>query len=294
MKKLLIGMLLVVVNILLVSCSEEKVKNQKESTEKITEASTEIEVQTNKSEEDYGVFLSLDNSDLSIFLKYKLVVIDAQYFDKSDIDFLHENGIEVYSYLNIGSLENFRDYYNTYEEYTLEVYENWEEEKWVDVSVKVWQDFITDELANQLFEKGIDGFFIDNCDVYYTYNETKIYNGLETILRKLKSFNVDVVINGGDEFVNDYYENNNSIEEIITGINQEDVFTSYDFDNEKFETANSEDSLYYKEYIEKFGAMGTEIYLLEYTDDLEVISQIENYCKKNDFMFYVSDSIELD
>ncbi len=286
MKKLLIGMLLVVVNILLVSCSEEKVKNQKES--------TELDVQTNKPEEDYGVFLSLDNSDLSIFLNYKLVVIDAQYFDKSDIDFLHENGIEVYSYLNIGSLENFRDYYNTYEEYTLEVYENWEEEKWVDVSVKVWQDFITDELANQLFEKGIDGFFIDNCDVYYIYNETKIYNGLETILRKLKNFNVDVVINGGDEFVNAYYENNNSIEEIITGINQEDVFSSYDFDNEKFETSNSEDSLYYKEYIEKFGAMGTEIYLLEYTEDLEVVNQIENYCKKNDFMFYVSDSIELD
>ena len=294
MKKLLIGMLLVVVNILLVSCSEEKVKNQKDSTEKNTEASTEIEVQTNKPEEDYGVFLSLDNSDLSIFLNYKIVVIDAQYFDKTDIDFLHENGVEVYSYLNIGSLENFRDYYNTYDKYTLEVYENWEEEKWVDVSVKVWQDFITDELANKLFEKGIDGFFIDNCDVYYIYNETKIYNGLETILRKLKNFNVDVVINGGDEFVNAYYENNNSIEEIITGINQEDVFTSYDFDNEKFETANSEDSLYYKEYIEKFGAMGTEIFLLEYTDDFEVINQIENYCKKYDFMFYVSDSIELD
>ena len=47
--------------------------------------------------------------------------------------------MKVYTYLNVGSLEDFRDYYKEYEHLTIGAYENWDEEKWIDVSDKDWQ-----------------------------------------------------------------------------------------------------------------------------------------------------------
>ena len=55
-------------------------------------------------EDDYGVFLNADASSLEQLKNYDLIVIDAQYFTKSDIELLHQNGTRVYTYLNIGSI----------------------------------------------------------------------------------------------------------------------------------------------------------------------------------------------
>ena len=98
---------------------------------------------------------------------YETIVIDAQYFTKRDIELLHQNGTVVYTYLNIGSIENFREYYTTYAELAIGEYEHWEEEEWVDVANPDWQKFIG-QLSQELYEKGVDGFFIDNCDYIIT------------------------------------------------------------------------------------------------------------------------------
>ena len=114
---------------------------------------------------DYGVFLSV-TEDLSALRDYKTVVIDAQYFSGAEIEAFRADGHTVYSYLNVGSLENFRDYYATYAPLTLGAYEHWDEERWIDVADQRWQRFLTETLIPALLEKHIDGFFVDNCDVY--------------------------------------------------------------------------------------------------------------------------------
>ena len=152
---------------------------------------------------DYGVFLNADASSLERFKKYDLIVIDAQYFTKKDIEVLHENGTEVYTYLNIGSIENFREYYKTYAELTIGKYEHWDEERWVDVAEPDWQKFIK-QLSQELFEKGVDGFFIDNCDVYYYAPRESIFEGLTTMLQNIMTFKKAVIINGGDTYAVSY------------------------------------------------------------------------------------------
>ena len=76
---------------------------------------------------DYGVFLSV-TEDLDSLKGFKTVVIDAQYFSKEEIDAFRTAGHEVYSYINVGSIENFREYYPEYRDLTLGEYENWDEE----------------------------------------------------------------------------------------------------------------------------------------------------------------------
>ena len=112
-----------------------------------------------KKKKEYGVFLSIDASEKKKLYDYKEVVIDAQYFSKRDIQALHKKGVKVYTYLNVGSIENFRKYYKDYEHLAIGDYENWDEEKWIDVSSPEWQKFIKG-LSRKLLKKGVDGFFI--------------------------------------------------------------------------------------------------------------------------------------
>ncbi len=241
----------------------------------------------------YGVFLNYDG-DLSRFSQFDVIVIDAQYFSKEEIAQYQQDGHVVYSYLNIGSLENFRPYYAEYEDLTLDAYDHWEDERWVDVSSGRWQQFIVGVLAPELLEKGIDGFFVDNCDVYYQYPEEEILQGLSEIMRQLVLTGKAVILNGGDTFLDAYCEQLGTWDEVITGINQESVFTRIDWENETFGASAAEDREYFTDYIERYGDQGAEIFLLEYTDDAALESEITAYCKEHEYISYIATSIEMD
>ncbi len=244
-------------------------------------------------ENDYGVFLNADASSLEQLKKYDLIVIDAQYFTKSDIELLHQNGTKVYTYLNIGSIENFREYYTSYEKLTIGRYEHWDEEKWVDVADPDWQKFMK-QLSQELFEKGVDGFFIDNCDVYYYAPRESIFEGLTAILQNIMTFDKAVIINGGDTYVTEYRERYGAIDHIMTGVNQESVWSAIDFDKGTFYEQTKETRDYYCNYLETCQADGMDVYLLEYTTDKKLIQKIKKYCNEHDFHFYVSNSLELE
>ena len=240
----------------------------------------------------YGVFIGSD-ADLAAYKDYETIVIDAQYYSAEQIKEYKEDGHTVFSYINIGSLENFRDYYAEYEELTLGDYEHWSEEKWVDVSDGRWQEFVLKELAPSLTTKGIDGFFVDNCDVYYVYPNDEILDGLATIMRGLKSMGKEVVINGGDSFLDAYTANSGDLFDVVTGINQESVFTAIDWDRGEFTEATAEDREYFMEYVEKYSKLGVRVYLLEYTRDKDLSKQIKDYCGEHGFSYYISESLEL-
>ena len=155
------------------------------------------------SKKTYGVFIGADSDKIKMLTEYEIVVIDAAGFSKKEITQIKEKGTRVFSYLNIGSIEEFRDYYDEFTGKTLGEYENWSDEYWMDVSDPFWQEKCL-ELAKELKNKGIDGFFIDNCDVYYNFPTDEIYNGLTTILTQLSEIDKDILINGGDEYVSRY------------------------------------------------------------------------------------------
>ncbi len=245
----------------------------------------------------YGVFLDYDG-DLSELDKYNYIVIDARYHSREEIvDFTYGYQKYVYSYINIGSVEDFRDYYDRFSDLTLGDYENWEGEKWVDVSDPRWQDFILNELAPELLEKGIDGFFVDNCDVYYNYPTEEVLEGLAVIMKGLKGMGCDVIINGGDTFLDAYCASMGSWTDVITGINQESVFSYIDWETGALTRASDEDRDYFTDYINRYGDQGAYIFLLEYVDNSDanrtLKSGIKNYCEEHNYLYYISDSIDL-
>lgn len=245
---------------------------------------------------DYGVFLSVE-SDLSQLADYEMVVIDAQYFTKEEIEDFKSKGHFVISYINIGAIENFRPYYEEYEDLALSDYEHWEDEKWVDVTSDRWQEFILDELAPSLLEKGVDGFFVDNCDVYDEYPDIATRSGLETIMKGLVATEKEVIMNGGQSFLDAYLASGGSAFDILNAINQEEVFTWIDWDTMTLRGRPLDERDENTKTLEQDAELGIYVFLLEYTQNAGLEKEIQRFCYSQgntNFLYYISDSIELD
>ena len=242
---------------------------------------------------EYGVFIGAGPENIDDMLAYKKLVIDAQYYSADEIAQLKESGHTVYSYIDLGSVENFRPYYDRFEKYTLDVYENWEDEKWVDVSQEEWQTFVVDELAVSMVDKGVDGLFVDNTDVYYHYKTNEIFDGVTAILKGFKALDTYVIINGGDCYVKEYAGRNDSISEVMDAENQETVFSRIIWEDESFSSNEDTEREYFQQYVELVDSYGGDVYLLEYTTDNDLIDDIDNYCDEHGFSYYASDKLEL-
>lgn len=242
---------------------------------------------------EYSVLLGEDASDIENFPMTEIMVIDGEYFTAEDLTYLRKKGVKkIYSYLNIGSVEEFRTYYDEYSDETLGDYENWPEEHWVDVSSEKWQSFIT-ERADVLVQKGFDGFFIDNADVYYRYQMDDIYNGIVQILKNLKVFHKDIIINGGDTFVTRYLESDERNNQLFNGVNQENVYTSYDFSKELMGKNTSEERAYFEAYLEMVSKRNIKVYVLEYAKSGRVIRDAQINAQNHGWTCYVADNIQL-
>ncbi len=261
----------------------------------------------------YGVFLGISNKDMDRLIPYQTVVIEPEEFTADDIQQLHADGKFVYGYLSIGTLENYRSYYDQFKNSALDIYEDWPDEYWMDVADAEWQSFTVDDLGQKYADMGFDGFFLDNTDVYYHYPTEEIYDGLLTIISGLKeNYGISIMINGGDTFVSQYLrnlalskseENHDAIyssqqlfdkeELLIDAVNQESVFTAYDFESKEYKNQTTEDTEYFEDYLSRIFQNGISVYLLEYGASEGQKEVIASYCKEHRYTVYFADSIEL-
>ena len=243
----------------------------------------------------YGVFLGLEEEDLDKIIesKYSTVVIDAQYFSSESVQKIKDNNQTIYSYLNIGSIENFRPYYDQFQDLIIGEYQHWEEERWIDVSAPRWQNFVLNDLSVSILNKGVDGLFIDNTDVFYEFDENISYfHGLNNLLTELKK-RTYICINGGDIFVKRYLNQYGSLDPILDGVNQETVFSKINWEDKTFGENSREEVNYYKDYVTTVSKNKKDVYLLEYTTDDNLKEKIASYCQEKGFKYYISESLEL-
>ena len=246
-----------------------------------------------ENQKDYKVLIGMAPDKAMNLKGIKTLVIDAEFFSEEEVARLHANGnTNILSYLNIGSIETFRDDYKEFEEIALGHYENWDEEKWVNVADKRWQKRIKNK-AQLLLQKGIDGFFLDNADVYYQYQTPAIYQGLMSILREIHQEHKPIIINGGDTFITEAIKQN-AISGIVTGVNQESVFTEIHFKTNTFGVKSAAEREYFFEYLAQCKTYGLTVYLLEYGATKKLTKEIKAYCEHNGFTYDISYSVELD
>lgn len=222
----------------------------------------------------------------------KNAVVDVQYYYPNEIKKLKAGGRKIYSYMSIGSLETYRPYYKRFKKYTLGRYDNWDNERWMDVSKKAWQDFIVNELVASVRRKGCDGLWLDNTDVYYEYHRESIYKGLLNIITRIHNKNIPIYINGGDEFVTRLI--NSGKKRLIKGVFQEEVITSIvSYSGNRFGRQNKSDRSYYESYLRKVKRAGLDAAVLEYTKSSSMRKEIIKFCNKKKYAYYISSDVHL-
>ena len=249
----------------------------------------------------YGVFLGCDSSSVNKIKSYPNVAIDLDSFNAGAISTLKQSNCSIYAYLSVGSLEKYRSYYEDFKNITFMDYENWPDERWVDVSNESWKSHLVSE-ANRLKNNGADGLFLDNFDVYYIANEEYkgtdidaelIYQSCIEILSNLSELNLKIMVNSGTDFLERLHEENSPLLSKINVYCQECVFSSIeDYKNNVFGRQNSEDHLYYLEII-RFMRYYGDILMLEYTKDDSLKQEIQSYCDDNAYHFFISNNVDL-
>ncbi|WP_185752304.1 endo alpha-1,4 polygalactosaminidase [Butyrivibrio sp. AE2032] len=243
----------------------------------------------------YGVFLGAEPEDVERMAAYEILVVEGQAFSEREVSELKAAGHTIISYINVGSVEEYRPYYSDFEQYTLDVYEDWEDEKWIDVTVPEWQEFIVNNLAADLKNKGFDGLFVDNVDVYYHYHTDEVFDSLTYMLKSFKSIEFYVSVNGGDEYVTEYMDRNGSLNELIDAVNQETVFSKIIWDEtDTFDVQDDEERRYFQKYLSEVHKQGVDVYLLEYSKDEDLIADVKDYCDKKGYYYYVSSTLNLE
>ena len=266
------------------------------------ESESESSSQTITQEKDFGVFLGASIKDKDKIKGYKNIAIDVDEFNETTIEEYEKEGTHVYAYLSVGSLETYRDYYDAFKQYTFKEYDNWPDEYWIDVSQVSWIDHLESE-AERLKNKGASGLFLDNFDVYYEsldsdkVDSEEIYKACKNIMNRLLKYELNILINSGTDFL-ERMDSEDSIycQNILKGITwyaQECVFSSIeDYDNNVFSKQNEEDKEYYQSII-KIMKNNSNILLIEYTNDKELIKEIEDYCKNNNYSYYITNKVNL-
>lgn len=246
---------------------------------------------------DFGAYMGAPNERVMTILSTdkskKSAIIEPENFTAEEIKALKANNCQIYSYINVGAIENWRDYFEEYKNITIKPYKNWSEEYWINAGEKQWQDFVVDTLAKNAFDKGTDGFFLDNFDLYYFFESDEIYDGLALILAKLQKYGKKIIINGGDTFVDTIIRNGMS--SLIYGVCQESVFTRItNYKQGKFSKQKSATTKYYIDYLEKAKKAGVKIFVIEYAKSPSIASDIAQKCSKSGYHYYISESLELD
>ena len=247
-------------------------------------------------QQDYGVFIGMEKKDLQQLTKsYQTMVLDATNLDKSDIKQLHSESQQIFAYLNVGALETSNSFYQDFKDLTFKPYDNWPDESWLDVTDSAWQDFLVHQLAQSLKDKGVDGLFLDNFDVYDHDHRPEVYTSLVQLLKEFQSMNLPVIINGGSTFVSQFVaENPKLARHLIYAVNQESVFLAYVFDANKpvQQTAEAED--FYLDYLNNLSQTGIQVFLIEYGADSYQADKILKQCQELDYSLYLAPSILLD
>ena len=225
---------------------------------------------------------------------YQTLILDLQNFSKEQVSALHLAGVKkIYSYLDVGSLETYRSYFARFHKLARAPYENWEEEYWVDVSNISWQDFLVKELAIDLVQKGADGFFLDNTDVYAQEETPQTYEGLVRILEGLGDYHLAVIVNGGDLFVKKLIADHK--QNLLRAICQESVFSCIkDYKKNQFGRQDKEVRDDYLTYLQACKKANLAVLLIEYTRDSALEEEADSYCKKMGFCLFVSKSLGLE
>lgn len=242
----------------------------------------------------YRVYLSTKVTAKNFEKGSGIIVVEPDEISVANVKAIRRRGYKVLAYLSVGTIEKERSWFKTYEKYKLKRLGDWPNEYYVDCRKAAWRNFVVSR-AKSLKEKGFDGWWLDNIDVYSEYKSTAMFNAVLAIFKNIKALTGYVMINGGSEWVDDAIDKGLTIRKYINGYTQEEVFSRILNYSGKgmFGNQTKEDGSYYRTMIKKAIKNKVDGFCLEYTRDEGLKNTIRDWCKKYKASYYISEDVNL-
>ncbi len=189
-------------------------------------------------------------SDLQRFAdSYRVIIIEADpgfgYWTPEQVEFLKQGGRNhVLSYLNFGSCETYRTYWDQVPEGFVSckdnvraqrgAYEGYPDEVWMDPSDPDYQRLLLEHMAPRMAEMGVDGFLLDNVEILEHGSDTAngpcdaecFQGGLELLLQLRERFpTLRLVLNHGTgDAIRTATVGGRALTSLVDGVHQEGVY----------------------------------------------------------------------
>lgn len=243
---------------------------------------------------NYKVYLSTKIKPDKLAKGSGIIVLEPDDYSSKEIKAIRAKGYTVLGYISVGTIEKERPWFKKYKKYALKRLKDWPNEYFADLTKKEWRDFLIAK-AKGIKNKGCNGWWADNIDVYEYYPSNGMFNGVCSALESIRILGGYLMINGGSRFLKRAFATDRSIP-YINGYTQEEVFSriiSYSGKG-KFGKQTAEESKYYKSIISLALKHNIPTYLLEYTRDNKVKEQIKKYrAEKKCSGYYISGDVNL-
>lgn len=163
------------------------------------------------------------------YRNFDLVIVDGESARAGDVAAIQRaSGGLVLAYLDVGTIEDYRGWYNAAKPFRLDYWGDWGE-WYANVNAAGFRSLMLKRVAPKMLAKGFDGLFLDNTDMTGTHPAQKrgmraLVAGLSRLLRARGK--LLMAQNGAGV--------NWPLRRFYNGINFEDVSFSYDFDRRAY------------------------------------------------------------
>ena len=193
------------------------------------------------------------------YAPFDLVVTDGESASAKDVATIRQSGGGlVLAYLDVGTIEDYRGWYEAAKLYRLDYWGDWGE-WYANVNAAGFRSLLLKRVAPAMLAKGFDGLFLDNTDMTETHPAQKagmraLVGGLSRLARARRK--LLMAQNGADV--------NWPLRRLYDGINFEDVSFSYDFDRNVYIRRSAGDVAAAQREIRRYRRAGLKVTATDY------------------------------
>ncbi len=191
---------------------------------------------------------------------FDLVIVDGEDVSTTQVRELHASGALVLGYLDVGSIERGRSWFQQARPYRLDYWGDWGE-WYANVAAPEYRSLLAERVAPTMMDKGLDGLFLDNLDMIETHPAQA--RGMRTLVGRLAD---EVHGNGKLLFAQNGDHVLGRMLTSLDGWNREDVGSTYDFHDGEYRRTSSADTAAAQQALRRIGARGVLTLATGYTD----------------------------
>lgn len=228
-----------------------------------------------------------------------ILVIQPQDYTNKQIQDLRAAGYTLLGYLSVGSISDQRKYYKDLKPYRLSKLQDWPHEYYIDLRKPAVRDFLANK-ARELSNRGFQGWWLDNLDVYEYHKSTAMSDSIIILLKRIRAIDTSkyIMINGGSQFLDKLMDKDKTHNTItyIDGVTQQEVYSLIkDYSGKgKFGEQTKDMHSWYKSYMKRLLRHKMQTFLLEYTKSSSLKTRIKNFCKNYNMTgYYISEDVNL-